>query len=222
LSIVPGRGNRKMTSLAELTISAAEPGEPLNRADLLAHRNELCKQLAAQLGPNFAVTLRKNTLHIGYRGSLSKREHRKLCFGVLRVVEDGGLGTGASAKRSLPQMSRELAGKRSVGDSESSSFDTTSFVASIKQLKADFIKLQRQYEKLAANYMRLVARLDCIEKGNALCKLSPGLPRKELLELHKRVLARVRKMTPEEGFRSLVESGIYTPAGKLAKEYGGP
>jgi len=47
------------------------------------------------------------------------------------------------------------------------------------------------------------------------------LSRSELLELHKRVLARVRKMTPEEGFRSLVASGIYTPDGKLAKEYGG-
>jgi hypothetical protein len=29
------------------------------------------------------------------------------------------------------------------------------------------------------------------------------------------------KMTPEEGFRSVVASGIYTPEGKLAKEYGG-
>jgi hypothetical protein len=43
----------------------------------------------------------------------------------------------------------------------------------------------------------------------------------ELLELHRRVLERVRKMTPDEGFRSLVASGIYTPEGKLAKEYGG-
>ena len=47
------------------------------------------------------------------------------------------------------------------------------------------------------------------------------LSRKELLDLHKRVLSRVRKMTPEEGFQSLVEAGIYTPQGKLAKEYGG-
>lgn len=45
--------------------------------------------------------------------------------------------------------------------------------------------------------------------------------RKELLELHERVLARVRKMTPKQGFQSLVASGIYTPDGKLAKEYGG-
>lgn len=45
--------------------------------------------------------------------------------------------------------------------------------------------------------------------------------RAELLHLHQRVLKRVRKMTPEEGFRSLVASGIYTPEGKLAKEYGG-
>jgi hypothetical protein len=47
------------------------------------------------------------------------------------------------------------------------------------------------------------------------------LSRKELLELHERVLARVRKMTAKEGFQSLIDSGIYTPEGKLAKEYGG-
>jgi hypothetical protein len=47
------------------------------------------------------------------------------------------------------------------------------------------------------------------------------LSRKELLELHELVLDEVRKMTPEEGFRSLIASGIYTPEGKLAKEYGG-
>ncbi len=47
------------------------------------------------------------------------------------------------------------------------------------------------------------------------------LSRKELLELHERVVRRVRKMTPKEGFKSLIASGIYTPDGKLAKEYGG-
>jgi hypothetical protein len=47
------------------------------------------------------------------------------------------------------------------------------------------------------------------------------LSRRELLELHKRALEQVRRMTPEEGLRSLVASGIYTPEGKLAKEYGG-
>jgi uncharacterized protein (DUF2461 family) len=47
------------------------------------------------------------------------------------------------------------------------------------------------------------------------------LTRKEQLELHERVLEEVRRMTPEEGFRFLVASGIYTPEGKLAKEYGG-
>lgn len=45
--------------------------------------------------------------------------------------------------------------------------------------------------------------------------------RNELLELHRIVLERVRKMTPQEGFQSLVASGIYSPDGKLAKEYGG-
>jgi hypothetical protein len=48
-----------------------------------------------------------------------------------------------------------------------------------------------------------------------------ALTRKELLELHEHVLEEVRKLTPEEGFRSLVASGIYTAEGKLAKEYGG-
>lgn len=38
-------------------------------------------------------------------------------------------------------------------------------------------------------------------------------------ELNQLVLERVRKMTPEEGFKSLIASGIYTPDGKLAKEY---
>ena len=45
--------------------------------------------------------------------------------------------------------------------------------------------------------------------------------RAELLDLHKRVLDHVRKMTPEEGFKELVASGIYTADGKLTKEYGG-
>jgi hypothetical protein len=47
------------------------------------------------------------------------------------------------------------------------------------------------------------------------------LSRKELLELHERVLKRVRGMAPKEGFQSLIASGIYTTDGKLAKEYGG-
>lgn len=45
--------------------------------------------------------------------------------------------------------------------------------------------------------------------------------RKELLELHKLVIEEVRKMTPEEWFKDLIASGIYTPGGKLTKEYGG-
>ena len=47
------------------------------------------------------------------------------------------------------------------------------------------------------------------------------LSRKELLELHERVVRRVRKMTPKEGLKSLIESGIYASDGKLAKEYQG-
>ena len=47
------------------------------------------------------------------------------------------------------------------------------------------------------------------------------LTRAERLHLHKQILERVQKMSAEEGFRSLVASGIYTPEGKLALEYGG-
>ncbi len=47
------------------------------------------------------------------------------------------------------------------------------------------------------------------------------ISRKELLRLHNQVIRRMRKMSAEEGFRSLVEAGIYTPSGKLAKPYGG-
>ena len=45
------------------------------------------------------------------------------------------------------------------------------------------------------------------------------LSRKELLELHERVVKRVRKMTPKEGFKSLIASGTYTADGKLTKDY---
>ena len=47
------------------------------------------------------------------------------------------------------------------------------------------------------------------------------LSRTELLNLHKRVLDEIRKMTAQDGFRDLIASGIYTRDGKLAKEYGG-
>jgi hypothetical protein len=45
------------------------------------------------------------------------------------------------------------------------------------------------------------------------------LSRNELLEWRDFVLNGMRKMTKEEGFKSLVASGIYTEDGKLAKEY---
>ena len=47
------------------------------------------------------------------------------------------------------------------------------------------------------------------------------LSRKELLDVHRRVIEEVEKMTPEQGFKDLIASGIFTPDGKLAKEYGG-
>jgi hypothetical protein len=48
-----------------------------------------------------------------------------------------------------------------------------------------------------------------------------ALSRRELLDVHRLVVNEVRKMTPEQGFKDLIGSGIFTPAGKLAKEYGG-
>jgi hypothetical protein len=47
------------------------------------------------------------------------------------------------------------------------------------------------------------------------------LSRKELLAAHERALARVGRMTAQEGFASLVKAGIYTPNGKLTPRYGG-
>ena len=46
--------------------------------------------------------------------------------------------------------------------------------------------------------------------------------RKKLKALHEKVLRQVKAMTPEEGFKDLIKSGIYTPDGELAPEYGGP
>jgi len=45
--------------------------------------------------------------------------------------------------------------------------------------------------------------------------------RRELLAAHERWLKRVRRMTKQEGFESLVRAGIVTPEGKLAPRYGG-
>jgi hypothetical protein len=44
---------------------------------------------------------------------------------------------------------------------------------------------------------------------------------KSLGELHREVLDRINKMSPAQGFQSLVKSGIYTQDGKLTKLYGG-
>jgi hypothetical protein len=47
------------------------------------------------------------------------------------------------------------------------------------------------------------------------------LTRAELLAAHDRALKRLSKMTPQEGFATLVKAGIYTPEGKLTPRYGG-
>lgn len=43
----------------------------------------------------------------------------------------------------------------------------------------------------------------------------------ELPPSHKKVLEKVRRMNAQEGFESLVASGIYTPQGQLTESYGG-
>ncbi len=47
------------------------------------------------------------------------------------------------------------------------------------------------------------------------------LTRGELLAAHDRALKRTERMTPREGFQTLVAAGIVTPAGKLSPRYGG-
>jgi hypothetical protein len=40
-------------------------------------------------------------------------------------------------------------------------------------------------------------------------------------EIRGAIFARVSQMSPREGFRSLISSGIYTAEGNLSKRYGG-
>ena len=49
----------------------------------------------------------------------------------------------------------------------------------------------------------------------------PPRTRKELRELHERVVKKVKAMSPQECFQTIVRAGIYTQQGKLAKEYRG-
>ena len=56
--------------------------------------------------------------------------------------------------------------------------------------------------------------------GHKVARLA-GLDESGLPESHKMVLNRVRSLSPEEGFKTLVASGIYTADGNLALEYGG-
>ena len=44
---------------------------------------------------------------------------------------------------------------------------------------------------------------------------------KALGEVNARIVRMMRAMSPKELFQSLVATGIYTPEGKLTKEYGG-
>jgi C-terminal processing protease CtpA/Prc len=40
-------------------------------------------------------------------------------------------------------------------------------------------------------------------------------------EVHERIMAKLKRMTPHEIFLTLVDAGIYTPEGKLTERYGG-
>lgn len=45
---------------------------------------------------------------------------------------------------------------------------------------------------------------------------------KESSQVYKRVVAKIKAMTPEERIRTLVRAGIYTEDGQLTPKYGGP
>lgn len=50
-------------------------------------------------------------------------------------------------------------------------------------------------------------------------KLEFPLPPHANAEPHKRLMKRLRKMTPDEFFKTLVDAGIYTKTGRLTKRY---
>jgi hypothetical protein len=57
---------------------------------------------------------------------------------------------------------------------------------------------------------------------NGKVRMNGKIPtRSELLAAHERALKRLDKLTPEEGFQTLVQAGICTPDGKLMPRYGG-
>ncbi len=69
---------------------------------------------------------------------------------------------------------------------------------------------------LSTNDMKLICDWSDkkIEETNGLLPIANGRE-----DLHALVLSRFRKMTPEQGFHSLIASGIYTSDGQLSKEY---
>lgn len=48
------------------------------------------------------------------------------------------------------------------------------------------------------------------------------LSSKESSQVYKRVVAKIKAMTPQERMETLVRAGIYTKDGQLTKKYGGP
>ena len=45
---------------------------------------------------------------------------------------------------------------------------------------------------------------------------------KEQKQLYKRVVRKIKAMSPEERLRTMEHAGIYTKSGQLTEEYGGP
>lgn len=45
---------------------------------------------------------------------------------------------------------------------------------------------------------------------------------KELWQIYRRMIAKIKAMTPEERIKTLVRAGVYTKSGQLTEKYGGP
>lgn len=44
---------------------------------------------------------------------------------------------------------------------------------------------------------------------------------KELRVVYRRMISKIKAMTPEERLRTLIRAGVYTKGGQLTKKYGG-
>ncbi|MBU6427304.1 hypothetical protein KGQ27_03690 [Patescibacteria group bacterium] len=92
----------------------------------------------------------------------------------------------------------------------------------VKAIQKASKELRKHTPRQARAFLKRVGAI--VEKGGFVKSNARQGPftRAELLKLHEEAIKEVKAMTPEEGFQSLIEAGIYTPDGKLAPEYGGP